>query len=190
MIKIGMVGLPSTGKTTLSQTLSSSFLGKKVELIKEYARDYINKYGEIKEIWEQIRIANKQLAWENKVPNTVDLLITDGPIFTGWAYASTMRKFNSSKEYMLINDLFKILNKHNNPLRYDIVFYLAEKFKPQSDGTRIDLHLNDNWREKMNYYLINTYELFPPKHFIVVDAEDPIERVEFCREKIKELTNI
>ena len=62
--KIALSGCPGAGKTTLARGLSSQIRGntrfKTIELVDEWARTYINKYG-IKDIGDQILILEKQI---------------------------------------------------------------------------------------------------------------------------------
>lgn len=170
MIKIGLAGLPSSGKTTLARRLSSHFVGANVELVTEYARQYINKYGSIENIWEQIRILKKQLAHEEYV-SMVDIMITDAPVFMGFAYANSLRKNNSEKETMLMNDLYKMMNIANTPQRYDVVFYLPPLEDTKQDGTRPSLHFDEIWRRDMHDSIISVFKhVFPPKKFIILQS--------------------
>lgn len=52
MLKVGISGVPSTGKSSLTHAVSNELRKyerfRRVELISEYARTYIRKYGAIK----------------------------------------------------------------------------------------------------------------------------------------------
>jgi nicotinamide riboside kinase len=86
MLRVGICGVPGSGKTSLSRALAVACRGvdqlKHVELVNEYARRYISKHGQIESIFEQYRILEKQLEWEDSVCNDkLDIMITDSPIF-------------------------------------------------------------------------------------------------------------
>ena len=96
-----------------------------VELVCEYARRYIAKYGNIESIMEQSRILEKQYEWEsNVINNDLDLLITDSPVHMGFLYVMEIRDPNNLKEIInvhgIFNDIFKRMSKINCPPRYYI----------------------------------------------------------------------
>jgi GTPase SAR1 family protein len=78
-IKIGIVGVPGSGKTTLARALASKCRSidrlKNVELVSEYARRYISKHGSISSMSEQYRILEKQAEWrlDHHLPTFVAL---------------------------------------------------------------------------------------------------------------------
>lgn len=192
MHKIGMVGVPGSGKSTLARALSAGCgdtLGLyKVELISEYARRYISKYGAIESITEQYRILEKQYNWEDSVINdNLDLLITDSPIHMGFLYAMEMRDVNNLKDNMCINDIFKRMSKLNCPPRYDIIFHLPPLWKPSEDGIRPQQHFEDGWRTEADLKIQFIFRLFPPKHFITLESDTMEGRIEECFKYCKDL---
>jgi hypothetical protein len=66
---------------------------------------------------------------------------------------------NNEKETMLINDLFKILNKNNCPTRYDIIFHFPPILKAVDDGIRPKSNFDDKWRDEINDRLINCFKI-------------------------------
>jgi nicotinamide riboside kinase len=188
MKRIGIIGAPGSGKTTLARGLSSSFYNvdkiNNVELIVEYARRYITKYGIPENIWEQMRIYKKQKEWEDHLPSKVDLMITDSPLHLGWVYILFLKKHDSLKEVMQINDIFSEFNKINFPPRYDILFYLPPVIKPKQDGVRREDHFTEEWRNEFENYLTSMFSIFPPKELIKVESSNMEERISFCKEKI------
>ncbi|MFA5037418.1 MAG: AAA family ATPase [Candidatus Izemoplasmatales bacterium] len=188
MVRIGFTGVPGAGKTSLARGVASSCRGiqslKNLELCAEYARRYIAQYGSIESIWEQYRILNKQVNWENAV-GEVDLLITDSPVFMGLAYASLMNT-RSEKDAMILGDIFKALTKLDRPEpRYDIIFHLPPKLQPVDDGVRPKSNFDPEWRRKMDSQITSVFTFFCPKLFHVVQADTVEERVEECINIIK-----
>ncbi len=189
MIRIGFSGVPGSGKTTCARALAAYCRNfprlKNIELVSEYARRYITKYG-IDSLWDQIRLVNKQVDWENSLSDKIDIVITDSPIFLGFVYAMELRKDSSNeKETMLMNDLFKILNKHNCPPRYDIIFHFPPILKAVEDGVRPKSNFDEKWRTETNDKLINCFKIFPPKVFRVVNIDTTPQRVDFCEQLIQ-----
>ncbi len=181
MIRIGFVGVPGAGKTTTARALAGILRQetnyKTIELVSEYARAYIHKYGSIDSVYDQMRIFNKQLAEENQFPSTIDVLVTDSPIFLGFGYALELRKENNKKDTMLINDLFKEMNKCNDPPRYDFIFHLPPVLKPVKDGIRSDLHFDDKWRAEADKKLLSIFYVFKPKNLITISAINLSDRL-------------
>ena len=190
MLRIGITGVPGSGKTTLSRAVAASCRGidqlKRIELVNEYARRYISKHGEITSIFEQYRILKKQLEWEDSVCNDkLDILITDSPVFLGFLYCIKLPK-TSSKEVMFFNDIFKEMVKLNYPeARYDIIFHLNPILKPIDDGIRKSEYLDQAWRDKSNILIKATMEIFKPKKFHEIEISDLDQRVNFCIDTIK-----
>jgi len=189
-IKIGITGVPGSGKTTLARALASKCRGinklKNVELVSEYARRYISKHGEISSILEQYRILEKQIEWEDSVCNDkLDIMITDSPIFLGFNYCTELPKSNS-KEIMFFNDIFKKMVKMNYPTpRYDIIFHLGTSLKPIDDGVRAKEQFEDAWRAKADTMIRAVMEIFKPKQFIPVSMTSLDKRTEFCLKQIR-----
>jgi len=185
MIRIGFTGCPGSGKTSTARALAAFCRSidslKRVELIPEYARRYIAKYGPITSIADQYRIMEKQIQWEDSIPQEeTDILISDSPIHMGWLYVMECYPLKNQKELMYSNDVFKRLNKLNLPPRYDIVFHLPPVIAPIKDGVRSELHFDEKWRESSNNRIKFIFNLFPPLKFIEITSVGLKERVEDC----------
>lgn len=190
MIKIGITGVPGSGKTTLARALASTMRGIKelnnVELVSEYARRYISKHGLLEHLWEQYRVTEKQIEWEDSIK--CNIMITDSPIYLGYIYASEMDRV-TPKDYMCYNDIFKKLSKTcvDGP-RYDIIFHLEPLLKPVDDGVRAHQHLQDNWRNNINMFIKVLFQyIFPPKQLIILDMESLETRTDHCLSCIKNI---
>jgi nicotinamide riboside kinase len=185
MIRAGIVGVPGSGKTTLSRAVAAACRGSDglshIELVSEYARRYISKHGPIESIFEQYRILEKQCEWEESVCNDkLDLMLTDSPIFMGFIYCCELPK-STSKEIMFFNDIFKKMVKLNNPIpRYDFIFHLDPTLEPVDDGVRKAEHFNKEWREKSNMMIQATMEIFKPRKFIKIKPSELNKRVSIC----------
>jgi nicotinamide riboside kinase len=194
MIKIGIVGVPGSGKTTLSRAIASKCRGieglKNVELVQEYARRYISKHGDISSILEQYRILKKQEEWENSVFNEkLDIMLTDSPLWLGWIYCCDLPKTNS-KEIMFFNDVFKEMVKLNYPKpRYDVIFHLSPDLKPIDDGIRPIQHFDEDWRKEADLMIKATMIIFKPAHFYILEQKELDQRTKFCIETIKNIYN-
>jgi nicotinamide riboside kinase len=186
MIRVGFTGVPGAGKTSTARALAafcrSNEKLKRVELISEYARRYITKYGPIDHLADQYKIMEKQTEWEDQVPkDNTDLIITDSPIHLGWLYVLEYG-LNRQKDIMYANDIFKKLNKANYPSRYDIVFHLPPKFEPVVDGVRPELHFDPTWRSEADAMIRFIFKQFKPKEFIVLNSTSMSDRIHECME--------
>jgi nicotinamide riboside kinase len=190
MIRVGLTGVPGSGKTSLSRAIASkcrSIEGlKNVELVQEYARRYISKHGEVTSVMEQYRLLEKQTEWEDSVStDKLDIMLTDSPIYLGFIYSAGLPKSNS-KEIMFFNDIFKKMVKLNYPKpRYDIIFHLSPDLIPVEDGIRSKLHFDKNWRKEADIMIKATMIIFKPVHFYILEQKDFDKRVNICLEIIK-----
>lgn len=192
MIRVGIVGVPGAGKTSLARSVTSACRRipelKRVELVSEYARRYISKHGSVNAIWEQYRIMEKQLEWEDSIPmEKTDLIISDSPVHLGFLYSADLVT-NDPKDIMVYNDIFKKLSKLNEVTpRYDLIVHLTPRVKPVDDGVRAAEHLNDEWRVENDSKLRFIFgTLFRPASLSVLDEEDMEYRTNFVIDKIKQ----
>lgn len=190
MKRIGFVGVPGAGKSSVARGVAAQSYNRigKVELVAEYARRFLTKYGPIDKIADQYKILQKQLEWEDSIPiNDTDVAITDSPVHMGFLYAMEMRNVNDIKDTMYINDIFKRMSKINCPPRYDIIFHLSPVWKPSNDGVRPAQHFEDEWRIEADRKIQFIFKLFPPKNFVSLEADTLEGRIEECFKHCKEL---
>lgn len=126
---IALCGAASCGKTTAAYTLRNVLIKDHVvEIIHEYAREYLlgNKRGNC--IFAQVLIFQEQLAREMKIMgrSEIDLAICECPLFLNYLYTLSMRLMIEEDEgYPVSQFLSKIYQKCIDQLFcYDYVFYL------------------------------------------------------------------
>jgi len=138
MIKIGIMGAPSTGKTTLAKELSIHLLyhkGKLAEYIDEYARQFVARFG-VPTIFDQYFFFEQQLKKERAVSPTTEYLVTDSPFYLSYIYGSKVMNRDSEKDRLYFHALVERLLEHVND--YDYVIYLpSSDGHLQADGMRI-----------------------------------------------------
>lgn len=183
MKRIGFVGVPGSGKSAVARGVAASAYNRigKVELVGEYARRFLTKYGAVTDVFDQFRILQKQLEWEDIVPEKeIDVSITESPIHMGFLYVMEMRNPDDEKDTMYVNDIFKIMNKVNCPTRYDVIFHLPPLWLPSHDGVRPDNQFEENWRIESDSRIQFIFKLFPPKHFVTIQGTTLDARIEEC----------
>lgn len=183
MKRIGFVGVPGSGKSAVARGIAASAYNRigKVELVGEYARRFITKYGAVTNVFDQYRILQKQLEWENVVPEKeTDVAITESPIHMGFLYAMEIRNPNVEKDTMYFNDIFKTMNKVNCPPRYDVIFHLPPVWEPSHDGVRPEMHFDERWRKEADSRINFIFKLFPPKHYLTLISTTLDDRIEEC----------
>jgi len=138
MIKIAIMGAPSTGKTTLAKELSIHLLyrkGKQAEYIDEYARQFVAKFG-LPTIYDQFFFFEQQLKREQAISPKAEYLVTDSPFYLSYIYGSKVMDRENEKERLYFHALVERLLEHVND--YDHVIYLpADAGRLQEDGMRI-----------------------------------------------------
>jgi nicotinamide riboside kinase len=192
MIKIGFAGIPGTGKTTQTQSLFNELsLESTVGIVKEYARDYISKHGIMENIWEEYKIFDTQLAWEEQIiKSDVEFLVTDSPLPLIYLYSTLMHKINNEKDDMVLQDIFKRQLKVNNPVRYDIIFYcpdvLHNDLTVLDDNVRRIEQLDKSWRKEHDEFCKVLFNMFPPKKFHILESLSVSARSTECLLIIKD----
>jgi nicotinamide riboside kinase len=193
MLRIGFTGIPSTGKTTTARALASLCSREmgfsNVELVSEYARKFISDFGSIDSMWDQYWILNKQLELENSVSSSVDLMITDSPIFLPFLYALDTNT-GTKKDTEILNEMFSKISHNNLPRRYNVIFHLEPTLMPVDDGIRPELHFDDKWRSEANTSIsFLEKNVFPSEEVITIEGDSPQDRAKKCLDYIYTLTN-
>lgn len=193
MLKVGFSGVPSTGKSSLTHAVSMALKQipefRRVELIAEYARTYIRKYGPIDTIWEQYKIVEIQKEWEMHInPSYTDVLLADSPIQLAFLYATQLND-GSVKSQMVISDIFKKISRYTSEYPYDIIFHLPYNgIEIRSDDVREESFLNEDWRRDADAFTRSLFSMFKPKHFIILEESAMDARVNAVISKLREIS--
>lgn len=166
MLRIGFVGLPSSGKTTAANYLASNLTGYRIALIPEFARDYMRaKGGRISTAQEQIGTSTIQSELEIRALMTIpQIMITDTPLFVTEAYT----RFYYPDADFSKNEQLSLTHK------YDIIFYCkGDTWK--EDGIRFQNPEALQGLEKMLNTMVKRYH----RNEIIILPIDKQERKEY-----------
>jgi nicotinamide riboside kinase len=136
MKKIGFAGAPGTGKTTVAQRFVAElrFLtGENVELIDEYARGFVSKFGEAS-MSDQYLLAHRQVDKELAFPKA-DYLVTDAPAFLTLIYVYLGLNWKNAKDLHYLGEIYPLLMENFHS--YTHVFYSFPTTPTKDDGCRI-----------------------------------------------------
>ena len=139
-LKVCVVGSPSCRKSTVCDAVNVNLKmrGIKSEVVKEYAREYIDTIGLPKEPWEQVLIYEGQKAREDAVVKSgKDVVLCDSATFLNMIYLCQMLN-NQDKTSANLNLQQHMYRKYlNGFLDYDIIFYAPTVGENIKDGTRV-----------------------------------------------------
>ncbi len=127
---IALCGAASCGKTTTAYKLRNVLIEDHVvEIVHEYAREYLLEHKRGDSVFAQVLIFLEQLEREITIMgrSEIDLAICECPLFLNYLYTLSMRSMIEEDEgYPVSRFLSKIYQKCINQLfRYDHVFYLS-----------------------------------------------------------------
>jgi len=134
MYRIALVGGPGCGKSTQASHFFSILKsnGYKIDQIQEWCREAINDGKLPYTPWAQFWIYEEQLKKETCIPDEIDYMVTDSPVFLSYIYAvinSTIEEDN----WLLVKMYEKFLSGIK---RYDSIFICKRENKYVLDGTR------------------------------------------------------
>lgn len=135
---IEFVGAPSVGKTTLARAIANTLglEGTPNEIVAEYAREYIQRYGRVTSPFEQLLIFHEQLRRENDILQNTDVpvVICETPTFVGRVYAELAADLQNLKDRKALETLEDWARQR--ALVYTHLFYIPIEFAFVPDGTR------------------------------------------------------
>jgi|SaaInlStandDraft_4_1057021.scaffolds.fasta_scaffold59249_1 nicotinamide riboside kinase len=138
MIKIGLLGAPGCGKSTLAAYVYAMLkdTGIDGELVTEYIREHVNRHKKVPSITFQSVIYERQVEKEKIIPQDLDFFITDSPHILSYIFASIYINYNDIDQVELLGDLYlKFLRESRDA--YDLIYVLDHNHPPKmDDGVR------------------------------------------------------
>ena len=185
MIKIGLIGPPGCGKSTLAAYVFAMLKDSGIdgELINEYIREHVNRHKRVPSITFQGLIYERQLEKEKIRPQTLDFFITDSPHILSYIFASLYINYDDPDQVELLGDLYlKFLRQSKNA--YDVIYVLEHNHPPKDDGVRYQTD------EEMQL-LKNSIPVFLDMHkvkYTTLDANTPtLKRAQLIVDDVKRL---
>jgi hypothetical protein len=133
-ILIGFAGPPSSGKDTLAEALSLH-LRNSSSKVQECAREYMEKYGPLYDVFQQHVIYFKQETREQEILRAYQVAISSSPKFLAWFYAVLLLKPEPTEsEYGVITDLY--LEAVKSIKDYHFIFFCDSLLSYEQDSIR------------------------------------------------------
>ena len=179
-ITIGICGSPSSGKTTASQLLRwklREITKLSREVPREYARHYMEKYGPITNIHQQLLVFDGQTKSEKQISDTYDMTISDSPRFLAYVYAKNFFDYKNKHSTAALVRLYELaLNSIED---YEVFYLLPPADSIEEDGIRIQTQ-NDAvnlYNDISNFLYTHCKEMtvFVKEH----TRDEPLKTVEF-----------
>lgn len=135
-LRIGIVGAPSAGKTTTAHLVRHKLSAHPVsrEVVREYARHYIEKYGQPRTAFEQWHIYDGQTKWEQQAVDVYQVVLSDSPRFLPYLYSLQYLDHRESREVACVTRLYELAILALND--YDRIYVLAPNLDVEQDGVR------------------------------------------------------
>lgn len=174
MIRIGICGPPGAGKSTTAAGLfyACKRKGIKIELVQEFVREELNKGFQLEGLGDQLRIYVKQKEREDIIPDTIDVLVTDSPIYLSLYYALDYARkngYNRSENILfLLEQIFK------ERKRYDILIMLKRTKPFVNDGTRYQTEAES---DKIYDELLTLFSLLGIGVLMLDDSDDVVDKI-------------
>lgn len=104
------------------------------EVVREYARHFIEKYGQIETIMEQWHIYDGQTKWEAQAISNYDIVISDSPRFLPYIYALNLFDHDDPKSIAALVRLYELGVFSIND--YTMIYLLKPPLVVEQDGIR------------------------------------------------------
>lgn len=176
MIKVGICGAPGAGKSTTAAGLFYNYKrrGVHVELVTEFIREEINKGFKLGSVADQLRIYMKQKEREDIVPSTIQLIVTDSPIYLSLYYALDYARNSRHQNDENILFMFEQIFKERN--RYDILIMLRRTKPYVEDGTRCQTECES---DKIYDELLILFRLLGIEVIHLDDSDNVVTEIEY-----------
>jgi len=153
-MKIGLIGAPQSGKTTLGAMLYAEFLREGSEgayLIPEYAKYWIASGHTIRDCGEQEHVGHSQMCQETAIMQTTfSPIICDSVLFLGKIYAKHAGYCTNAEFSSYIKEVEKF--KYDVIIHTPLVFASNEKCEFRIHDARESLHIASLIEEELKQH--------------------------------------
>lgn len=135
-MRIALIGGPGSGKSTTAAKVFAQCKSEGItaELVQEFVRDQLNRGWVMKSAADQLRILVEQRSKEDIIPNTIDVIVTDSPVFLSYYYGLLSCPLADISDIETLTYLYKEFLK--DLTRYDKVYSIRRTKEYVPDGTR------------------------------------------------------
>ena len=189
MIKIGLIGSPGCGKSTLAAYVFAMLkdTGLDGELITEYIREHVNRHKRVPSITFQSLIYERQLEKEKIIPQHLDFFVTDSPHILSYIFASLYIDYKDPDQVELLGDLYlKFLRQSKDA--YDLIYVLEHNHPPKmDDGVR---YQTDDEMDLLNKTIPAFLDMHKVKYTLLDGSIPTKKRAKIIIKDVKKLLNV
>lgn len=187
-LKVSFCAAPSSRKSTVCAGLETKLKQSRinVDTSREYARQYVQRYGIPKDLNEQITINENQDQRDAAIVAVSDVMLTDTPSMACYVYGVRMldqiarerhQQDYSPAQYKFLEEMYmKALKKTRS---FDLIFVFDPDDEMVQDGTRKET-LGD--KLEIHYALQGFLDLNCIKHQVISGSVD--QKIETCFREI------
>ena len=188
-MRIALLGAPGAGKSSLAAQVFVALReeGVAIELVSEFAREYIAETGGIGSAAEQVFLAREQRRREETLAKAKGVVVlSDSPFLINHCYAGLLASRHGRRQLGKSSLMLEVLYKEylQALADYDLVFFVERaRSGAHADGIRIHTASESKNVERLMLAFLDIHG--GPDHLIQGDWDYP-KRASFITQKIRE----
>lgn len=161
MKRIGLINTNIKEKTLIFNDLIIALkkLNYNVNILQNYSVEYIQKYGQPKNLQTHSLILQKQLEKEKEFNQTFDFCLIEAPILLDLAFGFNLGNLADPQDCFCYVHMIELLLQLNLSSHYDYLFYFPQQFSNFSDEFKI----NQRVRGFLDLFNLNYYTILTDK---------------------------
>ena len=135
-LRIGIVGSPSAGKTTTAHLVRHKLTAYPYsrEVVREYARHFIERFGPMTTVAEQWHVYDGQTKWEQQAEDVYQITLSDSPRFLPYLYSLQYLDHSNGRDVAIVTRLYELAVLSLND--YARIYVLQPNLDVEQDGVR------------------------------------------------------